>query len=68
MIFYVSVVTSLMSLLLNNFTSHIIPNLLLVHSDAIYWNKVSYILYRNIYVMKYCRDDYKLDEKSLNTH
>ena len=56
MVFYDTVVTFLMTLLMNKFTSIVMNdwNLDEIHAD--YWNKVSYILYPNNSVMKYCHE------------
>ena len=42
------------------------PNLLLVHPNANYWNKVWYIWHPTIYVMNIVMDDWSLDEISFS--
>ena len=50
-VFYITMATFLLTLLMNEFTKYGHPNLLLVHPLL---NVMWFILHPHIYVMKYC--------------
>ena len=54
MVFDVTMVTFLMTLLMNEFYKYCLPYVLSVHSNVNNWNKAWYILHPNIPVLKYC--------------
>ena len=62
MVFYVIVVTFLMTLLVYKSTNIVMDDWILDDIHANYWNKVWHILHLYIFVM----DDWNLNEKSLS--